>query len=327
MELSEVAGTRVKVWGRLLREARDLLELVLVPGLAAVLPWPICFALFKQLARWRWLYREECVPALGQAVQRELCHDAAAWAFERRLTTLLDHADHYLFRTRTDAWMRRYVDVNGAWDSSSQAGLLWTFHWGAGLWALRHARVSGLHANMILAAPGGADFVGRTVFGCYVRARMRSVHLALERAVIFVPGGMRALRKVLEQREQVAVVMDVPQDQVNVVRTTEILDQPVSVPAVLSQMAVDKGLPVTVYFMGIDLRTGRRVLHVEPLGVWTDPKALTDAAFSHLDRLLRTSPAAWHLWAQAPRFFKARETCADSSSNALPSSRNYGFND
>ena len=40
---------------RLRTEARDLIELVLAPGLASVLPWPWCFAIFKRLARVRWL--------------------------------------------------------------------------------------------------------------------------------------------------------------------------------------------------------------------------------------------------------------------------------
>ena len=298
-------------WRRFKREARDLLELVLIPCLAAVLPWPVCFVLYKRLATWPGLYREVCDPALAQAMQRGHCDNADAWIFERRLITLLDHADHYLFRTRPDGWMNRYVDVRGQWGAGDQAGLLWTFHWGAGMWALRHAQVSGLRANMVLAAPSGPDFVGRTVFGLYVRARMRSVHQALGRPIIFVPGGMSGLRNALERREQVAVVMDVPQDQVNITRVTELLGQPVSVPAVLPQIAVDKALPVTVFYMGVNLRTGRRTLHVAPLGVFQNPQTLTDTAFAHLDGLLKNTPAAWHLWAQAPRFFRVRQKSAD----------------
>ena len=43
---------------RLRTELRDLLELVLLPGLAAVLPWPLCFRLFRWLAcAARWLMR------------------------------------------------------------------------------------------------------------------------------------------------------------------------------------------------------------------------------------------------------------------------------
>ncbi len=293
---------------RVKTEFRDLVELVLLPGLAAVLPWPWCFGLFKRVARWSWLYGAQCRAALVQARQHGCCGaDVDTWLAERRLVTLLDHADHYLLRTRSAAWMHRYVDVQGQWEPGVRAGLLWTFHWGMGMWALRHARAQGLHAPMVLAAPNGPDFVGRTVFGRYVRARMRSVELALGEPVIFVPGGMTGVREALAGGKQVVVVMDVPQDQVSFTRVTPLLGVPVSVPAVLPQLAVDQSLPVTVFYMGGDVRTGRRMLHIAPLGVYHDAKALTDTAFAHLDHLLRTAPAAWHLWAQAPRFFVARD--------------------
>lgn len=293
---------------RLKRECRDLLELVLLPGLAAVLPWAACFKVFKLIARWGWLYNAQCSEALVQAQQLDRCgEDTAAWLFERRLVTLLDHADHYLLRTRSARWMDRHVTVHGRWEPGGHAALLWTFHWGMGMWALRHARANGLNAPMVLASPAGPDFVGRTVFGMYIRARMRSVELALGEPVIFVPGGMSQVRGALGRGQQLVVVMDVPQDQVAVTRLTPLLDMPVSVPAVLPQMAVDQSLPVTVFYMGVDWATGRRILHIAPLGVHDDAKVLTDKAFAHLDHLLRTAPAAWHLWAQAPRFFVARD--------------------
>ena len=295
-----------RAWRRLRREGRDLFEVVLLPGLAAMLPWPVAFGVFRRLAHWPWLYREECMPALAQAKEHGHCSDERAWAWERRLVTLLDHADHYLFRTRSDAWMERHVQVAGDWGETGSAGLLWTLHWGTGLWALRHARVAGLHPNMVLDAPRGPDFAGRTVFGRYVRARMRSVERALERPIVFAPGAMDGVRSALARREQVAVVMDVPQDQVKVTRATTILGQPVSVPAALADMAVAQALPVTVFCMGVDLRTGRRQLSIVPLGVALDTASLTDRAFAQLDRLLKASPAAWHLWAQAPRFFTVR---------------------
>lgn len=297
-----------RLWRRVRTEVRDALELFLLPGLAAVLPWPLCFRLFTRLARWPWLYGGQCNEAIAQA-RRYGCTgaDEAAWLAERRLVTLLDHADHYLFRTRSSEWLRRYVDVQGQWQSGGQAALLWTFHWGMGMWALRHARAQGLRAPMVLAAPRGPDFAGRTVFGWYVRARMRSVEIALGERVIFVPGGMAGVRNALAAAKQVIVVMDVPQDQVTVTRLTPLLGAPVSVPGVLAQMAVEQALPVTVFYMGLNLQTGQRMLHIAPLGVHCDAKALTDAAFAHLDHLLRTAPAAWHLWAQAPRFFVARD--------------------
>ena len=56
--MNAVSVPLFKGWLRLKREVRDLFELVLIPGLAAVLPWPVCFALFKRISNWRWLYRE-----------------------------------------------------------------------------------------------------------------------------------------------------------------------------------------------------------------------------------------------------------------------------
>ncbi|ABM34685.1 hypothetical protein QRO10_24505 [Paracidovorax citrulli] len=304
-----------RAWSRWKRESRDVLEVVLLPGLAAVLPWPVCFRLFRRMARWRWLYRGACEAAFAQASSRGWVRvPADDWLAERRLVTLLDHADHYLFRTRSPAWMRRHVEVDGAWSGAGKAGLLLTFHWGAGMWALCHASAEGMQGNMVLAAPGGRDFIGRWVFGRYVRARMRSVEMALNRPVVFVPGGMEGVRQALGREEQVVVVIDVPEDQVNVTRTTIILGQPVSVPAVLPQMAVDRLLPTTVFYMGVDLQSGRRKLRILPLGTCSDPQELTDRVFGHFDELLRQRPAAWHLWTEAPRFFRAR---ADGGSNPM----------
>ncbi len=40
------------------REAQDLLELVLLPGAAAALPWPLGYRVLRRLARWPALFRE-----------------------------------------------------------------------------------------------------------------------------------------------------------------------------------------------------------------------------------------------------------------------------
>ena len=148
---------------RLRTEARDLIELVMVPGLAAVLPWPWCFALFKRLARVRWLYGAACAHALAQAQQRGQVADAAQWEATRRLVTLVDHADHYLAATRSNRWMRRHLTVQGNWPNSQEPGIFCTFHWGAGMWGLRHAGASAMQGHALVAAMQGTPFAGRTV--------------------------------------------------------------------------------------------------------------------------------------------------------------------
>lgn len=293
---------------RAVRECRDALEFVVLPGLAVVLPWRWAFAAFRWVARWPGLYRVDTEQAVAQAIAHGACtpEGASVFAWERRLVQLVDHADHYLYRTRSHRWLDRHVDIVGTWNGADRAGMLWTFHWGAGMWALLHARNSGMRAQMVLAKPQGADFVGRQVFARYIRARMRSVEQALGRPIVFVPRGMAGVRGAVARSEQLVVVMDVPEDQVGPVRLARLQQRQVSVPSMLTDISAAQGLPVTVFTMGLDLETGRRQLRIMSMGVQSDPQALSDAVYAELDALLDARPAAWHLWAQAPRFFRVR---------------------
>lgn len=292
---------------RLRREARDLIELVLVPGLAAVLPWRWCFALFKRLARVQWLYGAACVQALAQAQAHGQVApaDTARWLAARRLVTLVDHADHYLARTRSDAWMQRHLQVQGQWPSPGAAGVFCTFHWGAGMWGLRHAHSTGLEGHALVAAMEGTPFAGRRVLQWYVRARTRSVEQALGHAPLVVSGSLRPVIEALRRNEQVLAAVDVPSDQVNSSVDVGLLGMQARMPKGLLRLAVAQGVPVTVYMTGLDMHTGQRFLCIDALGVWRDLDGLMHAVFSCLDKALREDSAAWHFWGEAPRFFSA----------------------
>lgn len=303
-----------RIWRRARVEGRDLLEVVLLPGLAMVLPWRISFALFKWMARWSWLYRDTCERALHHARLYGMVDDPARWLWERRLVTLVDHADHYLSRSRSDAWWRRNMDVHGDWAVQGQPALLVTFHWACGMWAQRHARASGLHPHMLVAALDGSGLAGRAVLRHYAQARLATVAMAEGRPVISVPGAMHALRAALDEREQILVVIDVPPDQVKVRTSVTVLGRTVQVPAALPRLAVERGMAVTVYTLGIDLESGRRDLRLYPLGIWSDAEQLTEKIFQHFAVIVQSRPASWHFWSEAERFF-AQPTVQPERSN------------
>ena len=289
------------------RETRDLIELVLVPGLAAVLPWRWCFAIFKRLARVQWLYGAACADALAQAQQRGQVPpaDAERWLAVRRLVTLVDHADHYLAVTRSDIWMRHHLQVQGQWPNPETAGILCSFHWGAGMWGLRHAHSSGLQVHALVAATEGAPFAGRRVLQWYARARTRTVERALGHAPLVVSGSLRPVIQTLRRNEQVLGVVDVPADQVDSSIEVCLLGMPARMPKGLLRLAVAQNVPVTVYVTGLDMHTGQRLLRITPLGVWQELDALVAAVFEHLEAVLREESAAWHFWGEAPRFFQS----------------------
>ena len=291
---------------RLRTEARDLIELVLAPGLASVLPWPWCFAIFKRLARVRWLYGAACAQALEQAQARGQVAegDAARWLAVRRLVTLVDHADHYLAVSRSNAWMQRHLTVHGQWPSPENSGILCTFHWGAGMWALRHASSSGLRIHALVASMEGTPFAGRTILHWYVRARTRSVGHALGRAPLVVSGSLRPVIQALRRDEQVLAAVDVPSDQVSASVPICLRVMAARVPKGLLRLAVDYKVPVTVYVTGLNAHNGQRSLRIVQLGAWDDLDALVAAVFGHLETALCEDAAAWHFWGESHRFFQ-----------------------
>lgn len=291
---------------RLRTEVRDLIELVLVPSLAMVLPWRWCFAIFKRLARVRWLYGAACAQALAQAQQRGQVANAAHWETIRRLVTLVDHADHYLAVTRSNRWMQRYLTVKGHWPSPHEPGILCTFHWGAGMWGLRHAGASAMQGHALVAAMEGTPFAGRTVLHWYVRARTRSVGKALGRAPLEVSGNLRPVLQALRRKEQVMAAVDVPSDQVTASVPVQIAGMAAQIPKALLRLAAEQKVPVTVYLTGIDMDTGQRTLRIVSLPVLEDVDALVAAVFIHLSEAIQEDSAAWHFWSEATRFFTER---------------------
>ena len=292
------------MWRRLKTEFRDGIELVLFPGLAALLPWSWCFAVFKRLARMRWLYAPQTEAALVQARRYGWAgDDEAHWLWTRRLVTLVDHADYYLVRTRGDAWFKRHVVVRGAWYAAGQASLLLTFHWGAGMWSLHHAAAAGLKVHSLVAALEGNHFVGRSVLRRYAVARTAMMSRISGPSTLDVSTSLRPVLKALKAQEQVFAVVDVPADQVSASQQIQLLGLQARVPRALFRVAVEQKVPVTVYLVGVNLDDGQRFLHIEQFGVRDDVDALITDVFLVLEQAIRETPAAWHFWGEAERFF------------------------
>ena len=296
-----------KIRHRMRVELRDLLELVLVPGLAALLPWRWCFALFKRLARIDWFYRPTTHEALrqAQALGQVPAGTEAQWLATRRLVTMVDHADYYLAISRSDAYMHRHMDVQGQWPTPGQAAVLLSFHWGAGMWALRHAGAQGLHVHALVAALDGAPFAGRKVLHRYAIARTAQVGVALRHAPLVITGSLRPVVQALRRHEQVLGLVDVPADQAEGSSLPiTVCGMAARVPKGLMRLAFDMQVPVTVYVNGFNLDTGRRFLRMEQISPQPDLQALADAVFARLNECMTQNNALWHFWSEGHRFFK-----------------------
>lgn len=287
---------------RALGEGRDALELVLLPGLAAVLPWGLCFRLFRRVARWQWLYREACEADWREAHAKGMADDKRHWLWERKLVQLVDHADFYLHKTRTNAWLARHVRVSGDWVAQGRPAFLFTFHWGAGMWGLRHARQAGLRVHALSAPAESIHFEGRWVLLRYVRARLRSVEEALEQPLVLVPKGLRQVKEALDGGEQVLALLDVPQDAGGKGQVCELLGERVLLSLAMPEMAARRQAACVMYVTGLDVHNGKRFLKIVSLPAGAQPEAMARMMLDWLGGWIRQSPAAWHLWGQWPRF-------------------------
>lgn len=293
---------------RLRTEAKDLVELLILPGLAAVLPWRLCFKLFRWMSGWSFLYREQCERALSEARARGWTGgDPASWLRARRLVTLVDHADLFLARTRSDRWLLRHVSVEGAWPEADKPAVLCTFHWGAGMWGLRSVGAAGLRAHALVAAVRPEHYVGHSLAYRYTLARNAQVAHALGRPPLDVSASLRPALRALRAGEQVLAAVDVPADQVSASESIDFLGMRASVPRGLLRVAAEQALPVVVFVTGVDLNDGRRFVRIRPVPNSGDPAKLIRDVFAHLESVVREDSAAWHFWSVAERFFERTE--------------------
>lgn len=291
---------------RLFVESLDLLELVIIPGLAAILPWRVCFRIFGWLARQPWLYREPCNLALQRARTLGWAgEDEVHWLWVRKLVTLIDHADHYLGLFRSDKWMRRNLCVEGHWPTSDKPHLLLTFHWGAGYWGLRHASASGLRPHALIATLDSGAYQGRTVLRRYAMSRNANVSRTLGADTIDVSKDLKKVSRSIRLGEPLLGVVDVPADEARAAIDVELLGMRARVPRGLFKLAVEKQIDVVVYITGLNTRSGQRFLTIKPLGIYDDTRALADAVFQELSSFIALDAPAWHFWSVSERLFQA----------------------
>jgi hypothetical protein len=288
-------------------QVRDALELFLLPGLAAVLPWRLCFAVFKQLAKHPALYRAATEGAWEWASKTMPHLDRQQWSHQRRLLTLVDHADWALAKTRGMQWIDQHVQIQGQWPQADKTHVVCTFHWGAGMWALYDMRRSGLSVHALAASLEGAHFQGRPVLHAYAKLRTAQVVKAMGHPTIDVTASMRPVLKAIKAHESLLGLVDVPADNFGAAVTVNMLGQKAQVPRGLLRLAADKKLPVTIFLAGLDFDTGQRKWAIESLGVMEDPQELFDAVFERYNQAVQNQPGAWHLWAEMPRFTQIKE--------------------
>lgn len=288
-------------------QARTFRETVSWPALAASLPWEHGFSLLDRIARRDDVYAESTVEALAGARSFASIDDELDWKRRHRLTRLVDHTDLFLIRTRGHRWFARHVEVEGKFPADGPY-IAMTFHWGAGLWAISRMHESGVPVHFVSARVVREHFHGDAVAYRYALLRYRTVERAGGAPVIFTGGASVAIESALSAGHVVVALYDIPA-VTNTTLVTTVCGRRIELPAGMANIAMRTGVPVVGFDMGLDYRSGRRQLHVEPAFQPSSAQEFADRLGRTMTRLLTTDSAAWHFSGLAPQFFGTPAKC------------------
>ncbi len=280
---------------------RQVGECLLLPAVAASLPWSIAWPLLRRSANCRSLFAGETARARAMAVRASFAGDPDAWADGHRLTRIVDQIDPALSLSRSDRWMRTHLQVDGD-PLPPGACIVAGFHYGTGFWALRWLRSQG-HPVSFLSRPIVAEeFPGEPLRFAFERWRMRQAAKAGGAPIIYVGDSMRKIREALRAGTSVLGMVDVPvSDSPNRV-AAPFMGGEAWFPDGLLRIAESENVPVVGYVARLDPDTGRRRLTLTRLPIGGEDPMRSLAAM--LERAIRRDPPAWHLWAEWPLFFR-----------------------
>lgn len=280
----------------------DLIELFLLPALAAIIPWPLCFRIFKYLAGFDCLYRSDVQGALRQAEPTLGIKDVYTWASAYRLTKLVDHADLYLSLFRSDRWLDKYVTVTGpGWPDDGAPFMAITFHWGAGMWSLRHLK---RHLNRSKKPISGlmkgferSEFFSRFIRYCYVKLRSYAISMAGVKNLIFLdPSSYFKLKRAVKSSPCLLALFDVPTIRQHNIINAQLFGHNMRLPRGLAYLAANEGIKIVAYSVSIDRENGLRRINISEPMISNKEEELSDYLVKEFKKAVYSDTPSWHCW-------------------------------
>ncbi len=295
-----IVGSKTISSNRILDSLSNFIETDLLPTLAAILPWPWCFRFYKLWLRQIGAAAGES-PGPTAATQLGLDAVPGVWAYKTRLLAMVDRADEWLSRTRGDAWLDRYVRHEAdPWPTAPFLAI--TYHFGAGLWALRHLRRNGHPTSFLSARLERTTFSGTEKEFRQGLSRLAEVAKAGGAPVIYTGGAHDSIVSTLERSITVVGLIDIPVSASRSATTVPFLGRQATLPNGLVRIAYECEVPIVVFVLDLDWETGYRVLRVRQL-----PKETTDRSMARiaadLEENIRRNPPSWHQWPGVEAFF------------------------
>ena len=293
---------------------RDACLLVVVPAVAAVLPWSLGWRWLRYWSRKPWgAFADAANVALPIARQWLQIEDDTVFAERMRLLWLMDGCDLYASmlrprRTRPP----RYVEQLGQWPKKSGFIAL-GFHYGVGHEVLRNLAAANYDYTFVSGRWRREDYPGLPVRYWYGRLRARDIARIGGRPIAYRPGIKQTIDQTLREAAVVVGLIDLPPRLAPRQRhEVTLLGRKLSLPAGMIELAREAGVPVVPYWIEFDDDMYRRRVRIgDPIEPDDSAAALAKVA-EILDERIRAAPYAWMLWPELPGWAAEEVSASDA---------------
>lgn len=285
------------------RTIADLRGLFFWPMLAAILPWSLGYALLKRLAQRTGDFAAEA-DAASRGHRLVFGEEGDAdWKFRYRLLRWVERTDTFLALMRPQDWWLRRVEVVGEWPAPGRAGLLLTYHWGAGGWIWRLLRSRGLPAYFVAKRPVVADLGASRVALWYGALRGWVLRRTGGLGLLYTGGSAPRIRAAMAARENVVAMLDLPVAPEQRAIDVAVAGRTARLPFRLIDIARDADPAISLLSCGFDFASGRRLLHVRTLPDGLSTPEVLQAYADGLSQCLARAPECWMMWHEAGAIF------------------------
>ena len=285
----------------------DLCLLIVVPAIAALLPWRLGW---RWLRYWAGISRGSFSVAVnsGKSIAREWLPigDDALFDARMRLLWLTDCSDLYVSMLRPwRAGQPRHIEQKGQWPTGS-GFIAMGFHYGAGYPVLRSLAAANFEYTFVSGRWRREDDPGHPVRYWYGRLRTRDVARVGRRPIAYRPGIKPQLDQTLREGAVVVGLIDLPPRLAPRQRhPVSLLGHELSLPGGLIELAREAGVPIVPYWVEFDDPMYRRRICIGDPIPSDDIGAAVIRLSDILDRCIRSAPYAWMLWPELPGWIAA----------------------
>lgn len=289
---------------RFQNELVDFISFFLLAAPAVLLPWRWMFPFYRRMQKFDWLFRYQTHAARKQMQQNLALSEAEIEIRMQhyRLVLLIDAVDMWLSITR-GRYVLKLIRQNKPWTDHRPLMVIGS-HWGPGMLGIRSMSAHGLKPYFVIRPVPVAMRRERFFYWLYLTIRMWHLQRLLPKRRFNAGDSPRRLIELLSSDSAVFMLGDSPPPNRKQVIPVTVYGKPAFVHRGFSQILARREIPYLFFSMGMDWRTGQRVIELSDIVINDDKNAVQQDIAQFVENTLKKDEGQWQLWPHIDQFLQ-----------------------